>query len=802
MTRRDDRDRQIQVLRERISALSAASLRIGSTLDLDTVLREIAESARALTGARYAVITTVDDAGQLDDVVMSGFTPAEQRRVESWDDSMGIFAVLRDIDSPLRVADMPTYVAGHGFSTDGVIINSFQGTPMRHGHAHIGNFFLGDKDGGTEFTDDDEDLLVLFASQAAAAIANARTHRAERRARTSLEALVETSPFGVVVFDAPTGHPVSLNREARRIIASLREPGEPIERLLEVVTCRLADGREIALDRLSLGAVLSDAQSVRAEEIELSAPDGRIVTTLLNATPIHSPEGPVESVVVTLQDLAPLQELERQRAAFLEMVSHELRAPLSAVKGSAATLVETAATLRRAEVRAFSRIIVDQADHMRGLIGDLLDAGRLDSGTLSVAPEPTQVAALLDRARNTFLAAGSGHDVQIDLASDLPPVMADRPRIVQVLNNLLTNAARHSPERSPIRVEAVCDGARVAISVRDEGRGIAPNRLPHLFRRRTRIDAHDGHRGAGIGLGLAICKGLVEAHGGRIRAASAGPGQGANFTFTIPAAMERREDAWRTSGPSSVPGDERPRILVVDDDPQALQFVRDALADADYQALVTDDHHDLPALIDSERPQLVLLDLMLPDSDGIELMERVPQLAEQPVMFISAYGRDETIAKALSSGAADYIVKPFSATELVARVGAALRGRAEPAPFVLGDLAIHYDDRRVTLAGSPVTLTATEFDLLRALSINAGRVSTYDALQRQVWGVREFAGTDVVRAFIKKLRRKLRDDPKDPTYIFNHRGVGYRMVRSDELQTAPIEMSDRNQLPSRGKVTG
>ena len=379
----------------------------------------------------------------------------------------------------------------------------------------------------------------------------------------------------------------------------------------------------------------------------------------------------------------------------------------------------------------------------------------------------------------TFLAAGSGHDVLIDLAGDLPPVMADRPRIVQVLTNLLANAARHSPERSPIRVNAVRDGVRVAVSVRDEGRGMAPDRLARLFRKRTRIAADDATGDAGVGLGLAICKGLVEAHGGRIRAESGGPGQGASFTFTIPAAGERGGDEWHPPGSPFAPGEERPRILVVDDDPQALHFVREALADADYDVLVTGDHHDLPALIDSERPHLVVLDLMLPDTDGIELMRRVPQLAEQPVIFISAYGRDETIAKALASGAADYIVKPFSGTELAARIRAALRGRAEPEPFVLGDLAIRYDDRRVTLAGRPVDLTATEFDLLRALSTNAGRVSTYDALLRQVWDGPALAGHGVVRAFVKKLRRKLRDDAKDPVYIFNHRGVGYRMARSD-----------------------
>ena len=781
MTGIDDLNRENQALRERISALSAASLRVGSSLDLDTVLREIAESARALTAARYAVITTIGDEGELADVVLSGFTPEEERLLEAWDDSMKVFDALRDLPSTLRVADMPAYVGALGFSVDGVIINTFQGTPMRHRDVQIGNFFLGEKEGGREFTDEDEELLVLFASQAAAAIANARTYRAERRARADLEALVETSPFGVLVFHVPTGRPVSVNREARRLMEGLRSPGESDEQVMQAVTCRFTDGREIALDRLPLGSVLSDAQTVRAEEVVLSTPNGRSVTVLVNVTPIHASDGAVESVVVSVQDLAPLQELERQRAEFLDMVSHELRAPLSAIKGSATTLVESSSSLDRAEMRAFSRIIVEQADHMRALVSDLLDAGRIDSGTLSVAPEPTEVAALVDRARNTFLSGGSGHDVRIDLAPDLPPVMANRRRIVQVLNNLLANAARHSRERSPIGVEAVRDGGHVAIAVEDEGRGIAPEQLAHLFRKHARIGVDDAERGVGSGLGLAICKGLVEAHGGRIRAESGGPGQGARFTFTIPVAGQARDGAPGAGrGRAVAPSEERPRILVVDDDPQALRFVRGALADAGYDALVTDDPHDLAGLIDAERPHLVLLDLMLPDTDGIELMQRVSQLADQPVIFISAYGRDETIARALSSGAADYIVKPFSPTELVARIAAALRGRAEPEPFVLGDLAIHYDERRVTVAGRPVEFTATEFALLRALSLNAGRVLTYDALLRQVWGDRDTADTDLVRVFIQKLRRKLGDDPKAPAYIFNHRGVGYRMARTLE----------------------
>ena len=132
-------------------------------------------------------------------------------------------------------------------------------------------------------------------------------------------------------------------------------------------------------------------------------------------------------------------------------------------------------------------------------------------------------------------------------------------------------------------------------------------------------------------------------------------------------------------------------------------------------------------------------------------------------------------------GAADYIVKPFSPTELTARVRAALHRLADSEPFVLGDLAIHYERRRVTLGDRPVQLTATEYEILRILSLNAGRVVTYDALLRQVWGRREVNDTNPVRTYVRKLRHKLGDDAAAPAYILTERGVGYRMVEPADL---------------------
>ena len=772
---------EIEALRERVSRLSTAVLRASSSLDLDTVLQEVVDSACALTGARFGVIVTVDGTGQTGERVMSGFGPEEHDALVAWPHGPQLFEHLRSLSAPIRVGDLPGYVRALGFSDDAMPSKTMLGTPLRHRDMNVGNFFLGEKEGGREFTDADEEVLTLFAAQAATAIANARAHRDEQRARGDLETLIETSPVGVVVLDGPTGAPVSFNREARRIVDALNTLERSPAQLLETITCRRADGREVALAEFSLAQLLDKAETVRAEEMTLSVPDGRSVTTLVNSTPIQAEDGTVLSVVVTLQDLAPLEELERMRAEFLGIVSHELRAPLISIKGSTATVLGASPAPESAEMLQFFRIIDDQADRMRGLIGELLDHGRIVSGTLSVSPEPAEVAALVDQARSTFVSGAGRHDLEIDLPEDLPPVLADRVRIVQVLSNLLTNAAKYSPESSAIRIDAERDGVHVAISVSDKGRGVPPDRLSHLFRKYAAPAGGERERGvAGAGLGLTICKGLVEAHGGRIWAESGGAGQGTRFTFTVPVAEEPQTASERLglAGPRGVPqGQERRPILVVDDDPQMLRYLRDALTGAGYTPIVTGDADEVGTLVKLHRPGLVLLDLLLPGTDGIALMERVPELSDLPVIFISAYGRDETIVRALDAGAADYIVKPFSPSELTARVRAALRRVAGPEPFTLGELTIRYDQRRVAVGGRSVQLTPTEYELLRVLSVNAGRVVTHESLLRQAWrrGDERPPDPKLVRAVIKRLRRKLGDDAANPAYVCNERGVGYFM---------------------------
>ncbi len=795
MDQSSERDREIAELRERFSRLADASRRINESLDFDTVLQGVLDSACALTGARYGAMILLGDSGQIEDFLSSGMTAEESAQL--WDRSEAAPPVeyLSRLSEPLRVRDVVSHTRAMGFPEfdpplPGGPALSFLAAPIRHRGGRVGNIYVAEKEGGAEFTREDEETLLLFASHAAMVIANARMYRDERRARADLETLINISPVGVVVFDTKTGAPVSFNREATRIVDHLREPDQLPEQLLNVLTYVRADGREVSLKDLPLTELLSTGEVVQAEEIVIRVPNGRSVSALLNATPIRSEEGDLESFVVTLQDMTPVEELERLRAELLGMVSHELRAPLTSIKGSITTLLEAGPELDPAEMTQFFRIIRDQSDQMRYLIGDLLDIARIETGTLPVDPQPADASLIVDEARSRFLSGGGRGDLHIDLEPDLPLVMADARRIIQVLSNLLSNAARYSPEGSPISVRVAREDVGVAISVADDGRGIPSDLLPHLFRKFSRaVVMGPGSGIAGSGLGLAICKGIVEAHGGRIWAESDGPGLGARFTFTIPAVAAESLGGEESPG-VSVEGKRRParpplRVLAVDDDPQTLRYVRDTLTKAGYAPIVTGDPDDVLHLVKAERPHLVLLDLVLPGSDGIGLMQDILKTVDVPVIFLSAYGQDEVVAKALDMGAADYVVKPFSPTELAARIRAALRKRAAPdgpvptEPYAAGDLRIDYAQRRVTVAGRRVELTVKEYAVLYELSVNPRRVMPHAVLLRRIWGPDRTAEPWLVRDVVKRLRRKLGDDARDPTYIFTKPRAGYRLATNE-----------------------
>ena len=750
------------------------------------MLQEVVDSARALTDARYAAITTQNDAGEIEDLVFSGLTSDEIEHVVGFPKGIALFQYLSGLQKPLRTRDFIAHASLAGFPGFSPPIGAFLSARIGVRGNHVGNIYIAKEHLGPDFTLEDEETLEMFAAQVGAAITNARRYGDEQRAKADQAALVNTSPVGVLVVDAKTRELVQFNEEARRLAGGLRGQDRSFDHVLSLFTFRRIDGREIPPAEMPVERSLRTGETVRAEEISIQRQDGQAVTTLVNATPIHSEDGDIVSVVSTIQDITPLEDLERLRAEFLGMVSHELRTPLTSIKGSAATARSASYPLDPAETRQFFRIIEEQADHMRDLINNLLDLARIEAGTLSVAPEPTDLADVVDQGRNAFLSGGYRNSVEVTIAPGLPRIPVDRQRVGQVLFNLFSNASKYSREWSTIRVNASLKDVYVTVSVVDEGRGISAEQLPRLFSKFSRIESDNGQEVEGYGLGLAISRGIVEAHGGRIWAESDGEGRGTRFTFTLPAV----DAADETTDPSAAPVTARrqgtsaasERILAIDDDPQVLRYVRSILLEAGYAAVVTSDPAQFDRLIQVEQPHLILMNLVLPGTSGFELIKRIPNVFEVPVIFLTGRGREQDFATAFEMGAADYVVKPFAPTELVARIRAALHKRSvyrqaqAVEPFRLGDLTINYLDRSVTLAGRPIRLTPTQFKLLVELSTNAGRVLSHNELLESVWGQGHSADQQLLRSFVKGLRGKLGDNARNPVYIFTESGIGYRLA--------------------------
>jgi len=232
-------------------------------------------------------------------------------------------------------------------------------------------------------------------------------------------------------------------------------------------------------------------------------------------------------------------------------------------------------------------------------------------------------------------------------------------------------------------------------------------------------------------------------------------------------------------------------ILVVDDEPRMVQFITMNLELEGFRVISASDGYQALEKVTKELPDLIVLDIMMPDMDGFETLKRIREISAVPVIFLSVKGEEFDRVRGLDLGADDYITKPFSPRELVSRIKAVLRRTAAKAPtpeaeiVVDDELRINFDQRKVIVRGQEVRLRPTEFRLLYQLVTNAGRLLTHETLLSRVWGPEYRDEDHYVRLYITYLRQKIEKDPKNPQYILSERGLGYRFKEFGKSQQAP-----------------
>jgi PAS domain S-box-containing protein len=403
----------------------------------------------------------------------------------------------------------------------------------------------------------------------------------------------------------------------------------------------------------------------------------------------------LEKLVVAEQRLrTEAERANRAKDEFLAIVSHELRSPLNALRGWS-HLLATTQPFEPVLVERAAKAIKRNVDHQTRLIDDLLDTSRIVSGKLNIDRRTVNlvevVLAALEAARAG--AAAKSIDLRFTPVDSGITVMGDAGRLQQLVSNLLSNAVKFTPERGSIVVSLQKNGERVQLLVRDNGIGIAPEFLPHVFDRFTQADTSAARRAGGLGIGLALVRHIALLHGGQVRADSAGIGRGATLTVDLPALASSTVGA--PTGPAqgerrrAMPGALRgARIWMVDDDIDVHEVVTLTLQQTGASVEAFSSCAELVAALEGRLPERApdafLVDLAMPDDDGFETLRRIRSLemaagVEHPVpaIALTAFTQIER-ERLLAAGFRDRVDKPVDADKLVAAIRAVLRERRGP----------------------------------------------------------------------------------------------------------------------------
>lgn len=380
------------------------------------------------------------------------------------------------------------------------------------------------------FSSNDTALLQSFADQAAIAVQNAQLYTQISREKQRMDAMLDSAADGIMII-TPDHMIERCNPALARMLDAQPEDirGQSHERLIQF--SKTKDG--ITLEEAEGGGWPLTPNATLYVEGDLERPGGGYPLPIgITYAPLVDPEGRLVNIVATVRDITRFREAEELKSIFISVISHELKTPVALIKGYVSTLRREDATWDRKIVQDSLQVIEEEADRLTGLIENLLDASRLQAGALSINRSDIALDKLVERIAERFRTQTTSHIIKVDIPDNYPVVMADEDRIPQVISNLLSNAIKYSPDGGEIRISGQVHPQYLVICVSDQGPGIAPDDIPHVFDRFYR-SSEAARKTKGAGLGLYLARAVVEAHGGRIWV-DPKPGDGARICFSLP----------------------------------------------------------------------------------------------------------------------------------------------------------------------------------------------------------------------------------------------------------------------------
>ncbi|QGZ38512.1 signal transduction histidine kinase [Pseudoduganella flava] len=514
------------------------------------------------------------------------------------------------------------------------------------------------------------------------AVRNAQTAQAQR---ANLEAVLQVAPVGILVVDRD-------GKVVQRNPAHVELLGRALPRRQECVdfggwTGWFADGAHAGRQLDAADWPLQRALAGHTVEhclLRVQSFDSTDIRTMLvSSAPIHDRAGAMTGAVAVATDMEArvraeqaLQEADRRKDEFLAMLAHELRNPLAPIGTAAALLLRSHGDDE--QVRRTSNVITRQVKHMSALVDELLDVARVTRGLIELDKTTLDVkrivAEALEQARPAIEARG--HSVQVRQPPRPAFVLGDHKRLVQVLANLLHNAAKFTPEGGLIQVELAIDPHHVRLVVSDSGYGMTPQLIGRAFELFAQGDRTLDRAQGGLGIGLALVKSLVALHGGSVNADSAGPGHGSRFTICLPKVEVQAQPAHHPlrDGHDVLAAGTPLTILAVDDNEDALAMLHLLLSAQGHHVVTTPDPREALRRADVAAPDACVLDIGLPDLDGYALARALranPRTRHALLIALSGYGQDTDREKASAAGFDAYFVKPVDAEALSAALARA-----------------------------------------------------------------------------------------------------------------------------------